>query len=538
MMTLDTEPNLAPAQNPPNPRLTLNALLDETAARFPRRPALVTADEELDFAGLKDRVARAAAAFAARGIQRGDCVSIVLRNSIDFVVSYFGLVRLGATAVPINFMVQKPEELRYMLNDCGAVGVVTQKEFLKGIVAAKASLPRLKSLWCADGADEARGAEDLRSFFDAGDPARLPAHSPATASDVATILYTSGTTGSPKGVMLTHFNLMANSDATLKALRLGDREVCLCILPMFHAFAWCLNVLLPLRIGAKNVISPSVTPAKPWLKLMGRHGVTVFCAVPPIYSVLAREIKGVAGLVLKYWFFRKVKICGSGAAPLSKETAETFRKAMGVAILEGYGLTETSPVATLNTPDRPRPGSVGRPIEGVELKIISDDEKTLPVGSEGEVCIRGHNIMKGYHQLPDATRESFTRDGWFKSGDIGVLDEEGYLYLRDRKKDMIIIKGLKVFSAQLEGIIASHPAVEEVAVVGIPDEGGDETIKAFIVLKQGAAADKAALQQFCREKLDPYKRPRDIEIVQALPKNALQKVLKRELRQQEIQKRR
>jgi long-chain acyl-CoA synthetase len=307
---------------------------------------------------------------------------------------------------------------------------------------------------------------------------------------------------------------------------------------MFHSFAWTGNVLVTILMRAKLVVCPAIVPARPWLNLMCKHGVSLFAAVPQVYSVLAKEACGLKKWVLRWWYFRKVRICISGAAPLSKPVAQAFESAFGVPILEGYGLTETSPVATINSLGEHRAGSVGRPIAGVQVKIVDENEGPLPVASEGEICIRGENVMKGYFGLPDATRAAFTRDGaWLKTGDIGALDDDGYLFIRDRKKDMIIIKGLKVFSAQVEAVLNEHPDVAEAAIIGIPDEHGDETIKAFFVLKPGAKADKTELMKFCRQKLDPYKRPRDLEIVSSLPKNALQKVLKRELRAQELARR-
>ncbi|MBI3550497.1 MAG: long-chain-fatty-acid--CoA ligase [Elusimicrobia bacterium] len=513
---------------------TLDRLIDGAAARWPTRTALVIGEDSWTFERLRERVHRAAAAFRARGIGKGDCVAIVLRNSPEFIVAYFGLARIGAVAVPINFLVTKPEELRFMLDDCSAAGVVTQQEFLKGLLAARKALPKLKSVWTTDGAP-ADGVESFAAFVD-GAPAE-PAPAPAArAGDVAAILYTSGTTGTPKGVMLTHANIHSNCEASREWLGVTHKDVALTILPMFHTFAWTGCVLVSLSAGAKNVISPAIAPATPWLKQMGKHGVSVFAAVPPVYSVIAKEACGFKKFVLRYWFFRKVRFCISGAAPLGVETAKAFQAAMRLPILEGYGLTETSPVATINPPGGPRAGSVGKAIPDVRLRIIADDETPLPVGQEGEVCIQGPNIMLGYHNKPDATKETFTKDGWFKSGDIGVLDEEGYLYLRDRKKDMIIVKGLKVFSAQVEQVIAAHPDVEEVALIGIPGPDADELIKAFIVLRKGSSATKSELMQFCRQKLDAYKRPRDIEIIDSLPKNALQKVLKRVLRQRELEK--
>lgn len=520
---------------------TLNDLLDEAASRYPAKTFLVTTEESIAFDEFRKRVLRAAAGFAARGVKNGQCVAIVHRNAPAFVTAYLALSRLGAVAVPINFMVQKPDELAYMLNDCGAVGAVTQKEFLKGLRGAAAKCPSFKTLWVTDAPGEIVPRQPSWAeepfFAVSADPAALPKGWLPSETATAAILYTSGTTGHPKGVMLTHRNFVTNCESSAERMALTSKDVGLCILPLFHSFAWTGNFLIALKMGIKLVMAPSIAPAKPWLSLMGRHGVTLFSAVPQLYSVLAKEACGLKGLVLRYWFFRKVRLAISGSAPLMPATAEAFEKAFGLPITEGYGLTETSPVATINPPGRIVAGSVGTAIPGVQVKIVSDDGRDLPAGQEGEIVVKGDCVMKGYYNLPDATREAFTADGWFKTGDIGVLDKNGYLYIRDRKKDMIIIKGLKVFSAQVESAFLEHPAVEEAAIIGVPDADGDELIKAFVVLKKGASADKAALMQFARGKLDAYKRPRDIEIVESLPKNALQKVLKRDLRKRELEKR-
>ncbi len=517
----------------------LNDLVDDAALEAGDKTAYATAEESITYGEFRRRVLATAAGFAAAGVKKGDCVAIVHRNSIVFVQAYLGLNRIGAIAVPINFMVQKADELAYMLNDCRAVGIVTQREFLKGLRGAAAKTPSLTRLWVSDAAqDECKDKEQpFSAVSSAGfDPDRTAIGVELDEQDTASILYTSGTTGNPKGVMLTHHNFITNCEATLKKVGLKSSDVGLCILPMFHSFAWTGKVLICLRLKAKLVIAPAIAPAKPWLKLMARHGVTLFAAVPQIYSVLTKQCCGLQGFFLRWLFFRKVRMAISGAAPLSPAVQKDFEKTFGIPILEGYGLTETSPVMTINALDQRRVGSVGTTIDGVQVKIVDDAERELALGGEGEICVRGDCVMKGYYNLPEATREAFTKDGWLKTGDIGALDSDGFLFIRDRKKDMIIIKGLKVFSAQVEAVLLEHPAVEEAAIIGIPDEHGDETIKAFVVLKKGADADKAALMKFCRAKFDGYKRPRDLEIVDALPKNALQKVLKRALRQQELQK--
>jgi long-chain acyl-CoA synthetase len=507
--------------------MTLNDLLDHSASLWPKKPALVLHDDRaVSFGELRGLVLRAAALLRSRGVGEGDRFALVLRNGLEFVVAYFALARLGAAAVPINFLVQKPDELRFMLGHSKAKGALTQKEFLRPLkdIGGIFVLVAEEGFW----SEVAASPESANGFPEVSE------------EDLAAVLYTSGTTGLPKGVMLSHGNLVSNCDACIQALGLEDlsrRDVMMTILPMFHTFAWTACVLLPLRGGAKNIVSPSITPASAWLRLMSRHGATLIAAVPQVYAVLAKEAKGLKGLVLRWWFFRRTWLFVSGAAPLSPTTAEEFRAAFGKGIIEGYGLTETSPVATVNPVASPRPGSVGKPIPGVEVSIADEAGRPLPAGEEGEVLIRGPNVMQGYLDDPGSTAAAISPEGWLRTGDIGAVDADGYLFIRDRKKDMVIVKGLKVFPAQVEAVLVSHPDVAEAAVIGIPDETGDETLKAFIVPREGCVPDKGGLLEFCRSKLDPYKRPRDIELVDSLPKNSLQKVLKRELRERERLKR-
>ncbi|HVE13936.1 MAG TPA: AMP-binding protein [Elusimicrobiota bacterium] len=517
---------------------SLNALLDQSIQRHPQRTALVaTADDagsperRYSFSELGKLVLQAASAFRARGIGAGERVAILHRNGPGFVVAYFGLARLGAVAVPLNFMIRKPDELAYMLGHCKAKGLVTETEFIASAAKARAALPGLASVWVTDKREGLpEGTEGFWPFVEGHAPlSEADGVAPVRAEDPACVLYTSGTTGMPKGVVLTHGNLTSNVEACIEAMALKDKDAMLCILPMFHTFAWTVCVLIPLRLGVRTVTARSVVPARPWLSMMARHRVSLFVAVPQIYSVLAKQASGLAGLVLRYWFFRKVRLCVSGAGPLPAQTAADFRRAFGRPILEGYGLTETSPVATINRSGL-EPSGVGAPLPGVVVRVCDEAGRDAPTGAEGEVWVRGPNVMKGYLDDPKATSEVLTPDGWLKTGDVGALGPDGRLQIRDRMKDMIIVKGLKVFSAQVEAVLCGHPAVAEAAVIGLPAADGDETIKAFVVLNDGAAATKAELLQFCREKLDAYKRPRDLEIVPELPKNALQKVLKRVLR--------
>ncbi len=509
--------------------MNLNELLDRAALTHPVKDALVTDGRRLSYDELRREILATAAGLDRRGVGRGDRVAIVLRNGIEFVVSYFALARLGAVSVPINFMIQKEEELSYLLRDSLAKGVVAHKDFLHGVRQAAASAS-VRHIWTVGlpTEDLRPGEEEWTNLQSRGLPSDFPA---VREEDPAAILYTSGTTGNPKGAMLSHKNIASNALAGIRALDLDSTDVFLALLPMFHSFSWTANVVTSLAMGSKLVVSESVTPPRPWLEKMVREGVTMFSAIPPVYALLSREARGWKGWALKHWFFRRVRMAISGAAPLGLSVLADFERALGVPLLEGYGLTETSPVVAVNTLKARKAGSVGRVIPGAEVQVWDEAGRALAPESEGEVMVRGENVMLGYFGNPAATAEAITPGGWFRTGDIGALDAEGFLFIRDRKKDMIIVKGLKVFPAQVEAVIQTHPAVEEAAVVGLPGGQGNEIVQAFVVLKRGASADKASLLAFCREKLDPYKRPRDVEILPSLPKNAIQKVLKRELRE-------
>lgn len=508
--------------------MTLPDLLNETAQKNGSSLALIFRDEKWSYRKLYESAHQVAAALRELGIQRGDRVALLLKNSPEFVITLFALSLLGASAVPMNFL-QTPAELETICADAGASGLVTQSAFLESVQSFRLKLRSLKFIAVTDLALKTEHSE-VKAFSAFLQRPFSELVSECEENEPIIILYTSGTTGKAKGVLLSHKNLISNALAAIRAFGLTPREKFICILPMFHVFAWTCNVLVPIRLGCPIVIVESVRPPKAWLKLMFKHKITVFQAVPQIYSVLAEQAKGFKQWILKYIFFGAVRFCISGAAPLTTDVFNSFQKKFGKMILEGYGLTETSPLVSVNTPSAKKIGSVGKPIEGIRVKITDPQEKEVPVGEEGEICIRGENVTEGYFNQPEETMRAFTQDGWFKTGDVGSVDSEGFLYIRDRIKDMIIVKGLKVFSAQVETVLLSHPAVAEAAVVGMPNPDGDETIKGFVVLKERSQIDKMELFKLCQEKLPAYKRPKEIEIRKELPKNALQKILKRELR--------
>lgn len=514
----------------------LYSCLAASALRQPGDTAFTDDERRLSYGELLRDTDRAADMFRQSGVRKGDTVAIVLRNSIEFVISYFALSKLGAVSVPINYLVTKESEIRYILESSKCKGVVTAKEHLKPYLNLKKQLHFLKFIMSTDFAAE-EAVIDFWSYLKHAHYPREAGRAQADEHDVATILYTSGTTGHPKGVLLTHHNMLENSRAAIKYLHPDKKDVFMALLPMFHTLSWTGNVVTPILLGAKTYIVKSITPPKPWLLAMGREGVSVMIAVPQIYGVLAKEAKGFKKFFLKFWCFRRARLCLSGAAPLSHSIKEHFERVFRIPILEGYGLTETSPVVTLSRPLDKKHGSVGKAVPGVKISVIDEAGRHLKRGEEGEICVWGPNITQGYHENPEATKELFTRDGWLKTGDIGVLDEEGFLFIRDRKKDMVIVKGLKVFPAQIEQVISAHPKVQEAAVIGIPDDAGNETMKCFCVPKKDMKIDKAEIMRFIKASMDAYKRPREVEIVDMLPKNTLQKVLKRELLRTELEKR-
>lgn len=523
-------------------RKDLYTALSDSAFRFPDKTALVEAGtgREVSYHELLMQVDRAADMFYEHGIRKGDRVAIVHRNAIDTVVANFGLYKLGAISIPVNFMVTKQEEIRFILNNSGAKAVVTQAEFIRHYIKALPDTPEVKFIFTTDEIPaSAAGTPCVQKFWDEVEqsvPHEETSFAQAELDDLAFILYTSGTTGLPKGAMLTHGNLASNVISCAQIFKVTDEDCFLCLLPMFHSFAWTACVVIPLYLNLKVVIVANVMPASKWLGAMGSEKVTIILAVPQIYAVLSKEAKGLKRLYLRFWPFKNVRFAVSGAAPLTQEIKDRFEEKIGVPVLEGYGLTETSPVLSVNTEELQKIKSVGPAIPAVSTIVLDDDGNELPRNKEGELCVKGPNVFKGYWGNETATKEAFTEDGWFKTGDIVEIDDDGFIFIKDRKKDMIIIKGLKVFSAQVEAVICEHPAIEECAVIGVPDGRGGEFVKLYAVKKEGAEISPAEFRKFLKTHLDNYKRPRDFEFVESLPKNALRKVLKRELRKDAVAK--
>ena len=481
---------------------SLAANLTEAARRHPERVALRLDELEIPYAALDDASARLAALLVARGLQPGDRVGVMLPNVPYFAIAYYGALRAGGVVVPMNVLL-KERETAFYLSDPGARAVIAWHDFA---AAAQA------------GADAA-GAECLvvaPGEFEELLGAVAPLAEPVarSGSDTAVILYTSGTTGTPKGAELTHANLRRNVEIVVEMLALGADDVILGALPLFHAFGQTAGLNAAVAAGACLTLIPRFHPAKA-LAIMERDGVTVFEGVPTMFAAMLHcgERPDTSAL----------RLCVSGGAALPVEVMRGFEEAFGCQVLEGYGLSETSPVASFNHPDRERkPGSIGTPVDGVDMKLLDPGEDGI-----GEIAIRGHNVMKGYWNRPDATAEAIDADGWFRTGDLARVDEDGFFFIVDRSKDMIIRGGYNVYPREIEEVLYEHPAVREAAVVGIRDDILGEEVGAAVVLKPGAQADAAELRAFVKERVAAYKYPRKVWIVDDLPKGPTGKILKR-----------
>jgi long-chain acyl-CoA synthetase len=473
-------------------------------------------ERAITYRALEAEASRVAHGLAGLGVAPGDRVALFLPNVPAFAVAYLAAQKLGAVAVSINAML-KAEEIRYLLADCGAAVAFTTAELLPELAPVRGALPSLREIVVCEG-----GVEGERTLEELGDASagRCPARE-MERDDPAAILYTSGTTGKQKGAVLSHGNVVSNYHATRHCVgsRPGDRHAL--FLPLFHCFGqdFILNAALA---SAGTVLLHRRFDAEATPALLREQGMTHRYAVPTLYIYLLNAGLGPADLPgLRY--------CFSAAATLPVEVARRWRERFGLPVYEGYGLTETSPFAAYNHELAHRPGSIGTPIENVEMKVVGPDDAEVADGAWGEICIRGPNVMPGYFNRPEETAEAL-RGGWFHTGDVGYRDPDGFFYLVDRVKDMINAAGFKVWPREVEEVLYEHPCVKECAVVGLPDAVKGETVAAFIVPREGAATTEAEVAAFCRARMAAYKVPRRIEFVDAVPKSATGKILKRVLR--------
>jgi long-chain acyl-CoA synthetase len=491
--------------------MNLAQILADSASRGPERTAIKLDETELNYAFLQEGARRVAGLLRARGVGPGDRVALMLPNVPYFPVCYFGGLWAGAVIVPLNVL-NKRREMAFYLRDSAASLLFLWHGFAEegeaGAIDADCEFVTIAP------------GEFEQSLVDSQPAAAIAEREPV---DTAVILYTSGTTGTPKGAELTHANLLRNCRCATDLFGLGPEAVTLGALPLFHSFGQTCAMNATVAGGGTLTLIPRFDPVKA-LEIIERDRVNVFEGVPTMYGAMLNVPDR------SRYDTSTLAVCASGGAAMPVELMRGFEHAFGCKVLEGYGLSETSPIASFNHPDRERkPGSIGTPIEGVEMKVVDEDDHDLPTGEVGEIVIRGHNVMKGYWRRDDATAEAI-RDGWFHSGDLGRVDEDGYFYIVDRKKDMIIRGGFNVYPREIEEVLYEHPAVREAAVVGIPDEEYGEEIGAAVSLKEGADVSADELREFVKGQVAAFKYPRRVWFVDELPKGPTGKILKREIK--------
>jgi long-chain acyl-CoA synthetase len=507
--------------------LSLAMILAESARRHSDKIAVVDGDVRVTYAQLWQQARAYAAGLRELGIGPGDTVALLAPNVVDFPRAYYGALAVGATVVPVHLLLTA-DEAAYVLTDSRADLLICHtSQLAMGTAAARAAgvpvvavgpLPTESAA-----ANQVRRLEDLSAELEP-----LRSYASRSAEDIAVVFYTSGTTGEPKGALLTHLNLVLN--ATVNAFDCHDvraDDVALGCLPLFHTFGQTVSMNSTFRIGGTLVLLPRFS-GDAAIELMLREGVDVFHGVPTMYVALVEA-------AARHDRLPRLRLCISGGASLPVVVLERFNAAFSTTVYEGYGLSETSPTATVNQPRfGTRPGTVGHPIWGVDVEVaraeVDDRVELLPAGELGEIVIRGHNVFAGYLGRPEATGQALV-DGWFRTGDLGTKDDAGFISIVDRKKDLIIRGGFNVYPREVEEVIARHPAVAQVAVIGVPDEVHGEEICAVVVVDTAASSPaEDELIEWSRERLGRHKYPRRIRFVGELPLGPSQKVLKRELR--------
>lgn len=538
--------------------------LQEAAELSPDNVATVIFDKKMKYGELWDKVLRFANSLHKLGVKKGDRIGIYLPNCPQFVIAFFAINRLGAMIVPFNTQ-YVDHELDYQINDSGAqiiicldivygrVRKLRDKKVVKLdhiIVTSLREEMTFSKRWLGTlfgkipfGKKIHAGDLSLQTLIAEGDPNDVPDVQINPKEDLALIQYTGGTTGVSKGAMLTHYNIVSNQLQLTSVMYppvVQGEECFVCALPLFHIFALNCIMLAAVNSASKMILITDPLAGRPMLQdlleTLSKYKPTFFHAVPSLYVGLLfhKDIKD--------YDLTSIRACLSGAAPLPEQVMYNFEELTGANVVEGYGLTETSPVTHVNplVDGLKRPGSVGLPVPDTDVKIFDPKEggqdTALPQGEEGEIGMKGPQVMKGYWNKPEETANTFNTDGYFMTGDIGYINEDGFLYITGRKKNMIDVSGLKVYPREVEEEIIEHPAVQEVAIIGVPHAIRGESVKAFVVLQDDETASEEELIEFCKGRIARYKIPRSVTFIDELPKSAVGKVLHRELRDMEWKK--
>lgn len=516
--------------------LNLATILESSARQHPDRIATFFKGNQLTYQMLNGAANQVAAGLAQAGIQKGDKVALSCPNLPYFPIVYYGILKAGATVVPLNVLL-KPREIAYHLKDSDAKAYFCFEgtpELPMGRFGHEAfkeveGCTVFRMITADPAAPSAiEGVATLGELMAGNKPVFETVQT--SPEDTAVILYTSGTTGRPKGAELTHTNLLIDAIAIRDLLHLTPDDVQLVVLPLFHSFGQTVQMNAGLLSGGKLALLPRFDPEAAYA-VMQSEDVTVFCGVPTMYWQLL-ELQGAESRFDLVKIKNTLRICASGGASLPVEIIRQFEAKFDVAILEGYGLSETAPVSTFNNLEYVRkPGSIGKPIWGVELMIVDKNDQKVPPGEVGELLIKGPNVMKGYYNRREATEQAFKK-GWFHTGDMARVDEDGFYYIVDRVKDMIIRGGYNVYPREIEEVLLSHPAVSMAAVIGVPHDTHGEEIKALVIPTETAKNEitPETLIEWAKEQVAAYKYPRIVEFVDSFPMTATGKILKRELK--------
>ena len=503
----------------------LATMLRESAKANPDKPLVHINDLSFTYTQVDEISGRIASSLLGLGLERGDKVAVQLPNLPQFLFTYFGILKAGLVMVPLNPLLRAPE-VAYHLEDSDAKILVTfemfAEEAFKGVkqVEGREITTYVVNMPGNDARPEGTQHYDLLYFAD--DTRDIV---PTSSDDTAVLLYTSGTTGKPKGAELTHFQLYMNCTVAGELFGFQDDDIGVAVLPLFHVFGLSSVLNTSVRYGGTIVLVPRFE-LDPVVEAVEKHRCTIFSGVPTMYfGLLQMDLSGRD--------LSSLRVGVSGGAAIPGEVIRAFEeKFPGCVILEGYGLSESASTTTFNiNAEQRKVLSIGKPIWGVEVKVVDENDKELPPGEEhvGEIVIRGHNIMKGYYKKPEATAEAF-RNGWFHTGDLAYADDDGYLFIVDRKKDLIIRGGYNVYPREIEEVLYAHEGIAEAAVIGKPDEKLGEEVLAFVSPKPGADLDPDDVIAYCKERLAAYKYPREVRLVDELPKGPTGKILKKELR--------
>lgn len=505
--------------------MNLSKQLSIIAQDHPKKSAFIFVDKEITYLELEASVTKFASQLTKIGLTKGDHIALVAGNSPQYIIGLYGALRIGAVVLPINPL-YTANEMTFILRNGDVKAIITMDVLMEKFALIDDELPYVEHYIVAETDTDVENnylSDKMKAFSHMIEEGSLTYVGPSLeANDLALILYTSGTTGKPKGAMLTHRNLYSNAKNTADYLTINNDDRVIAALPMFHVFCLTVSLNAPLMNGGTVIVMPNFSP-KEVFRLAVEHKATVFAGVPTMYNYLLQSGDG------NQECFKNIRLCISGGSAMPVVLLKEFEKTFDVVISEGYGLSEASPVTCFNPLDRPRkPGSIGRSIVNVTNKVVDEFGEEIPVGEVGELVVQGPNVMSGYYKMPEETAVTL-KDNWLYTGDMAHMDDEGYFYIVDRKKDMVIVGGYNVYPREVEEVLYEHPKVAEVAVVGKPHMETGEAVICFVVKKENSVTEKQLLN-FCKERLAKYKLPAEIEFLEELPKNITGKILRTQLR--------